>query len=96
MKQDNNYMRVPMPAGTIIPIAGTDIRIARDGENEEYSAGSSCLVYRGHIVSGTGVVPGMQVIIKEFYPMSEDLSIDDRLRDNRRSRRHADGSQGCI
>ena len=85
-------MRVPMPAGTIIPIAGTDIRIARDGENEEYSAGSSCLVYRGHIVSGTGVVPGMQVIIKEFYPMSEDLSIDDRLRDNRRSRRHTDGS----
>lgn len=74
MKHKKNYTRIPLPAGTTIPVAGTDIRIRRDGENEEYSAGSSCLVYRGHIVSGTGVVTGMHVIIKEFYPASEDLA----------------------
>ena len=62
--------RIPMPEGTVFPVTGTDILIARDGKESEYSSGSTCLVYRGHIVSGTGIVTGMHVIIKEYYPSS--------------------------
>ena len=62
--------RIPMPEGTVFPVTGTDILIARDGKENEYSSGSTCLVYRGHIVSGTGIVTGMHVIIKEYYPSS--------------------------
>lgn len=66
--------RIPMPEGTVFPVTGTDILIARDGKESEYSSGSTCLVYRGHIVSGTGIVTGMHVIIKEYYPSSSSNS----------------------
>ena len=75
--------RTPMPAGTVLPISGTDIRIMRDGTADDYSSGSSCLVYRGHILSGTGIVTGMNVIIKEFYPAESGALFD--------MRRHPDG-----
>ena len=60
-----------------------DIRIMRDGGDDDYSSGSSCLVYRGHILSGTGIVTGMNVIIKEFYPAESGALFD--------MRRHPDG-----
>lgn len=68
--------RTPLPAGTIIPVSDTDIRIKRDGTTDDYSAGSSCLVYRGHIESGTGIVTGTHVIIKEFYPAAAGSQFD--------------------
>ena len=58
--------RCPMPAGTEIPVTGTDICIVRDGKENDYSTGSTCLVYKGHISSGSGVISGTRVIIKEF------------------------------
>lgn len=70
--------RFPMPAGTEIPITGTDIRIVRDGKKNDYSTGSTCLVYKGHISSGSGVISGTRVIIKEFYPYSGKVLFDFR------------------
>ena len=75
--------RIPMPAGTILPVSGTDIRIIRDGGDDDYSSGSSCLVYRGHILSGTGIVTGMNVVIKEFYPAASGSFFD--------MKRHSEG-----
>lgn len=68
--------RCPMPEGSQISIAGTDIVIARDGKTEDYYTGSTCMVYSGHVLSGTGVVPGICVIIKEFYPISKEAFFD--------------------
>lgn len=68
--------RCPMPAGTEIPVAGTDIRIVRDGKENDYNTGSTCLVYKGHITSGSGVISGTRVIIKEFYPFSSQVLFD--------------------
>ncbi|MDO5134334.1 MAG: hypothetical protein Q4D81_15355, partial [Eubacteriales bacterium] len=73
-KKQKKRLRVPMPAGTVLPIKGTDILIMRDGDTEEYSAGSTCLVYKGHIKSGTGIVADTNVIIKEFYPDTDDMN----------------------
>ncbi len=71
--------RVPMPEGTRINIKGTDIYVQRDGVH--YEAGSSCLVYDGHIVKGSGIAEA-NVIIKEFYPKSEKNFFDiDRCED---------------
>lgn len=61
-----------MPSGTILPVSGTDICIKRDGESGDYSSGSTCLVYRGHILFGSSTVTDLPVIIKEFYPISKD------------------------
>jgi serine/threonine protein kinase len=74
--------RRPMPAGTQICIEGTDLVIARDGKIEDYYAGSTCMVYSGHVVSGAGIVPGIRVIIKEFYPSSKNVLFDIERRED--------------
>ena len=50
--------------------------IVNDDEAADVLEGGTCLVYHGHIESGAGIVSGNKVIIKEFYPESQDTVFD--------------------
>lgn len=50
--------------------------IVNDDEPSEVLEGGTCLVYHGHVESGAGIVSGNKVIIKEFYPESQDTIFD--------------------
>jgi serine/threonine protein kinase len=80
--EQSSETRHPMPEGTQICMERTDLVIARDGKIEDYYAGSTCMVYFGHVVSGVGIVPGIRVIIKEFYPSSKNVLFDIERREN--------------
>lgn len=63
--------RKPINTGTVIQINGVSIQII-----EHIGAGSTCMAYHGRIMENNQVVPGALVIVKEFYPFSNNSVFD--------------------
>ena len=66
--------RVPFAEGSKIKLGGSII--INDDAPENVDEGGTCLVYRGHVESGLGLLEGTPVIIKEFYPKTEYNPLD--------------------
>jgi len=66
--------RIPLSKGASIELSGSII--VNDDLPEKVDKGGTCLVYRGHVKSGHGIIPGTKVIIKEFYPQSDTTVFD--------------------
>lgn len=66
--------RTPLSKGAEIELNG--VVIVNDNNPQDVDEGSTCLVYRGHVKSGPGMIPGTSVIIREFYPKSDTTVLD--------------------
>ena len=71
MEQWKRKERIPIPEQTEIVINGTTIIC-----DECIGRGSSCLVYRGHILSENSMISNTDIVIKEFYPESFQEAFD--------------------
>lgn len=67
--------RVPLLENSLLTLKNTKIIC-----DKCIGKGSSCLVYQGHIPSGSDIIENTEVIIKEFYPKS-DVEVMDIVRD---------------